>query len=70
MRLLTKKQQESKKLAIFAKKSLKINFSKIKNIVNLEIIVIMLGHIEVLRIACVIYNEQFRQILDFSSLQY
>ena len=42
------------KPVIFVKKNLKINFRKIRNIIKLEIIVIMQGNIEVLRIAYVI----------------
>ena len=37
------------KSVIFVKTNLKTNTSKIKNIVNLEIIVIIQGYIEVLR---------------------
>ena len=44
------------KPVIFLKKNLKINISKIKNILNLEIIVIIQENIKVLRIAYVIYN--------------
>ena len=43
-----------KKSVIFVKKNLKINISKIKNIKKLEIIVIILGNIEVFHIAYVI----------------
>ena len=39
---------------IFAKKDLKISISKVKNIVKLEIIVIMQNNIEVLHISYVI----------------
>ena len=42
------------KSVIFVQKNLKINISKTKNIVNLQIIIIMQGNIEVLRIANVI----------------
>ena len=45
------KMQES---VIFVKKNLKINNWKIKNIVKLDIIVIIQGNIEMLRIAYVI----------------
>ena len=44
------------KSVIFVKKRLKINMLKIKNIVKLEIIVIIQANIEVLHIAYVIYN--------------
>ena len=43
-----------KKSVIFVKKNLKINISKIKNIKKLEIIVIILGNIEMFHIAYVI----------------
>ena len=39
---------------IFVNKNVKINKSKIKNIVKLEIIVVIQGNIEVLRIVCLI----------------
>ena len=42
------------KSVIFAKENLKINIFRIKNIVNLEIIVIVHGNIGVLRIVYVI----------------
>ena len=42
------------KSVIFAKRNLKINILKIKNIVKLEIIVIVQGNIEMLHIAYVI----------------
>ena len=42
------------KSVIFVQKNLKINISKTKNIVKLQIIIIMQGNIEVLRIANVI----------------
>ena len=42
------------KLPIFGKKNLKLNMLKIKNIVNLETIIITQGNIEVLQIAYVI----------------
>ena len=42
------------KSVIFVKKNLKVNMWQIKNIVKLEIIVIIQGNIEVLRIAYVI----------------
>ena len=42
------------KSVIFVKKNLKINISNVKNIVMLEIIAIVQGNIEVLRIAYVI----------------
>ena len=42
------------KSVVFVKKKLKINIWKIKNIEKLEIIVIIQGNIEVLRIASVI----------------
>ena len=42
------------KSVIFVKKDFKINISKVNNIVKLEIIVIIQGNIEVLRIAYVI----------------
>ena len=61
MKLLTKKQQESsginkmQKSVIFVKKEIeKKNMQKIKNIVKLEIIVIIQGNTEMLRIAYVI----------------
>ena len=42
------------KSVIFVKKNFKINILKVNNIVKLEIIVIIQGNIEVLRIAYVI----------------
>ena len=42
------------KSVIFVQKNLKINISKTKNIVKLQIIIIIQGNIEVLRIANVI----------------
>ena len=42
------------KSVIFVKRNLKVNMWQIKNIVKLEIIVIIQGNIEVLRIAYVI----------------
>ena len=57
MKLLSKEQQESyenAKSLLFVKKVLKISICKIKNFVKLEIIVIIEGNIEVLRIAYVI----------------
>ena len=45
---------EMQKSVIFKKKNLKISISKIKNIVKLDIIVIIWGNVEVLRIAYVI----------------
>ena len=61
MKLLTKKQQESsginkmQKSVIFVKKEIeKKNMRKIKNIVKLEIIVIIQRNTEMLRIAYVI----------------
>ena len=45
---------EKQKSVIFVKKSLKINMRKIRYIVKSEIIVIIEGNIEVLRIAYVI----------------
>ena len=57
MKLLTNEQQESYKNAntvTFAKKNLKTNLGKIKNIVKLEIIAIIQGNIEVLHIAYII----------------
>ena len=53
MKLLTKEQEESyenAKICYFRQKNLKINISKTKNIVKLEIIVIIQENIEVLRI--------------------
>ena len=44
------------KYVIFVKKNLKINMWKIKNIVKLEIFVIIHRNIEVLHIACVIQS--------------
>ena len=49
IKLLTKKQQgsyEMQKFVIFAKKNLKINICKIKNLVKLDIIVIIQGNME------------------------
>ena len=60
MKLLTKKQQEAyenmemQKYVKFVKKNVKNNHLKDKNIIKLEIIVIMQGNIEVLHIAYVI----------------
>ena len=45
MKLLTKEQQKSYENVLFVKKDLKINISKIKNIIKLEIIVIIQGNI-------------------------
>ena len=59
MKLLTKEQQQSyqmRKSVIFVKKNLNINMWKMKNIVKIEIIVIIQGNIEVLRIAYIIPN--------------
>ena len=47
---------KTQKSVIFVKKNLKINTWKIKNIVKLEIRVIMQGRIEVLQIAYVVWN--------------
>ena len=55
MKLLTKEQQDhmkTQKSVIFVKKNLKINIWQIKDIVKLEIIVIIQGNIEVL---CITY---------------
>ena len=57
MKLLTKEQQESyenAKVCYICKKSFENKYLKIKNIVKLEIIVIIQENIEVLRIAYVI----------------
>ena len=60
MKLLTKKQQEAyenmevQKYVKFVKKNVKNKHLKDKNIIKLEIIVIMQGNIEVLHIAYVI----------------
>ena len=60
MKLLTKKQQEAyenmemQKYVKFVKKNVKNKYLKDKNIIKLEIIVIMQGNIEVLHIAYVI----------------
>ena len=60
MKLLTKKQQkayenmEMQKYVKFVKKNVKNKHLKDKNIIKLEIIVIMQGNIEVLHIAYVI----------------
>ena len=60
MKLLTKKQQEAyenmemQKYVKFVKKNVKNKHLKDKNIIKLEIIVIMQGTIEVLHIAYVI----------------
>ena len=64
MKLWTKEQHESNENAkicyicnvIFIKKSLKINMWKIKNIVKLEIIVIILENIGELHIVYVVLN--------------
>ena len=56
MKLLTKEQQESytnAKICYICKKNLKIHIKKTKKIIKLEIIVIIQGDIEVLRIAYV-----------------
>ena len=45
MKLLTKEQQKSYENVLFVKKDLKINISKTKNIIKLEIIVIIQGNI-------------------------
>ena len=57
IKLFTKEQQESyenAKICYICKKKLKIYISKIKNIVKLEVIVIIHGNIELLCIAYVI----------------
>ena len=57
MKLLIKEQQksyENEKIAMFVKKSLKVNIVKIKFIINLGVIVIIQVNIEVLYIAHVI----------------
>ena len=57
MKFLTKEQHGSygnAKICYICKKKMKINILKIKNVVKLEIIVIIQGKIEVLRIAYVI----------------
>ena len=60
MKLLTKKQQEAyenmemQKYVKFVKKNVKNKHLKDKNIIKLEIIVIMQGNIEVLHIAYVL----------------
>ena len=54
MKLLTKESYENSNICFICKKNLKISIWKIKNTVNLEIIVIIQENIEVLRIACVI----------------
>ena len=59
MKLSTKEQQElyeMQRSVIFARKNLKINIWKIKNIVKLEIIVIIQENIEVLHMAYVIWK--------------
>ena len=48
---------KNKKSVIFMEKNLKTNLCKIKNIVKVEIIVIIHGNIEVLRIAYIIGNK-------------
>ena len=45
MKLLTKEHQKSYENVLFVKKDLKINISKVKNIIKLEIIVIIQGNI-------------------------
>ena len=45
------------KSVIFVRRNLKKNMRKIKNIASLDIIVIIQGNIEVLRIAYVIQNN-------------
>ena len=65
MKLLTNEQQYL--YTIFVKKSLKINILKIKNIVMLEIIVIIQVNIEVLHIADLFQNIVYlKQFLYFS----
>ena len=55
MKLFTNEQQEKRqKSVIFVKKNLKINIGKLKNFVKLEIIVIIQGNADALRIAYVI----------------
>ena len=44
------------KSVIFVKKKLKTNMCKIKNIIKLEVIVIIQGNIEMLHIAYIIQN--------------
>ena len=65
MKLLTNEQQYL--YTIFVKKSLKINILKIKNIVMLEIIVIIQVNIEVFHIADLFQNIVYlKQFLYFS----
>ena len=65
MKLLTNEQQYL--YTIFVKKSLKINILKMKNIVMLEIIVIIQVNIEVLHIADLFQNIVYlKQFLYFS----
>ena len=57
MKLQTKQQQESyqnAKIWYICKEKFENKYQKDKNLVNLEIIAITQGNIEVLRIACVI----------------
>ena len=59
MKLLTKEQQESygnAKICYICKEKVENKYLKDKNIVKLEIIVIIQGSIEVLCIECVIQN--------------
>ena len=60
MKLLTKEEQKSyenkKKSVIFVNTNLKANIWKVKNILQLQIIVIIWENIEVLHIAYVIIN--------------
>ena len=53
-KVISRNHMKKQKSVTFVKKNLKINIFEIKNIVKLEIIVIIQGNIEVLRIAYVI----------------
>ena len=67
MKLLKSSRNHMKmqKSVIFVKKNLKISIWNIKNIVNLEIIVIVQGNIEALHIASVIFHNASNYDYDF-----
>ena len=50
----SKNHMKMQKSVMFAEKQLKINMLKTKNIVKLEIIIIIQGNVQVLHIACIL----------------
>ena len=62
MKLLTRAQQkpyETAKICYIFKKKFETNYQKDKNIIKLEIIVIIHGNRELLRIPCVIWSKVY-----------